>query len=65
MAKYDYKCLNKDCDKYDVIFEVSQYIKEDKLTKCEHCKKDTLNRLITSAPSFTLKGQGWYKNGTY
>lgn len=65
MAKYDYKCLNKDCEKFDIIFEKTQSIKEDKLKTCECCKKDTLERLITSAPSFTLKGQGWYSNGTH
>ena len=63
--KYDYKCLNKDCKKYDIIFEVTQSIKEDKLKTCECCKKDTLERLITKSSGFNLKGQGWYKNGTY
>ena len=63
--KYDYKCLNKECEKFDIVFEITQSIKEDKLKTCEHCKKNTLERLITLTGGFNIKGIGVYKNGTY
>jgi putative FmdB family regulatory protein len=65
MSKYDYKCLNEKCKKFNIIFEVSQSIKEDKLKTCDYCKEDSLERLITGAQKFTLKGYDWYKNGTH
>lgn len=64
MPVYDYKCSNKDCSNFDNIFEVRQSIKEDKLKKCSHCEKDTLEKQITKS-NFVLKGIGVYKNNTY
>lgn len=64
MPLYDYKCLNKDCNNFDKVFEVKQSIKDDKLKKCSCCEKETLEKQITKS-NFVLKGIGVYKNNTY
>lgn len=54
MPLYDYRCSA--CGHIE---EVKQSIKEDKLTVCPQCGKDTYERLIGKT-SFELKGTGYY-----
>lgn len=55
MPIYEYVCQN--CGhKLDVIQKVS----DDPLTDCPECQTSGLTKLI-SAPSFKLKGTGWYE----
>lgn len=56
MPIYEYHC--KSCKK---TFEEVQKISDDPLTECPSCGK-RVKRLISST-SFTLKGEGWYKDG--
>lgn len=48
-------------------FETIQKISDDALTDCPQCGKPELKKMV-SAPSFRLKGGGWYetdfKNGS-
>ena len=55
MPIYDYKCSN--CEHQ---IEVIQKISDDPKTICPKCNKKSLSKLI-SAPSFRLKGSGWYE----
>ena len=55
MPIYDYKC--SDCE-YET--EIIQKFSDEPLKKCVQCGKDSLEKLI-SAPSFRLKGSGWYE----
>ena len=55
MPIYDYKCSN--CGQE---FELIQKFSDKPKTKCPNCEKDTLSKLV-SAPSFRLKGGGWYE----
>lgn len=55
MPIYDYKCSN--CGQE---FELIQKFSDEPKTKCPNCEKDTLSKLV-SAPSFRLKGGGWYE----
>ena len=55
MPIYDYKCSN--CEHQ---IEVIQKISEKPKVTCPECNKKTLKKLI-SAPSFRLKGGGWYE----
>ena len=55
MPIYDYKCSN--CEHQ---IEVIQKISDDPKTICPKCNKESLSKLI-SAPSFRLKGSGWYE----
>ena len=55
MPIYDYKCSN--CD-YKL--EVIQKISDKPKLVCPKCNKKILKKLI-SAPSFRLKGGGWYE----
>ena len=55
MPIYEYHC--EDCEHE---LEVMQKITEDRLTDCPACGKATLVKKI-SAPSFRLKGGGWYE----
>jgi len=57
MPLYDYRC--GECAHE---FEVLQGISDSPLTSCPECKEDTLKKLA-SAPAFTFKGGGWYKDG--
>jgi putative FmdB family regulatory protein len=52
MPIYEYSC--EKCG----VFEITQRITEDALTKCPTCKRK-VQRLISST-SFQLKGGGWY-----
>ena len=55
MPIYDYKCSN--CGQK---FELIQKFSDKPKTTCPNCEKDTLSKLV-SAPSFRLKGGGWYE----
>ena len=55
MPIYDYKC--SECEHQ---IELIQKISDDPKTVCPKCNKKSLNKLI-SAPSFRLKGSGWYE----
>ena len=55
MPIYDYKCL--ECDHK---FEVIQKFSDEPLKKCPECNLNTVSKMV-SAPSFRLKGAGWYE----
>jgi len=55
MPIYDYKC--SECEHQ---IELIQKISDDPKTICPKCNKKSLKKLI-SAPSFRLKGSGWYE----
>ncbi len=57
MPTYDYQC-----QKCDFEFEREQRITEDPIKTCPKCKSRKAKRLL-SAPSFILKGGGWYADG--
>lgn len=52
---YEYEC--SDCNHY---FDELQKMNDDPLLDCPVCNKPKLKRLL-SAPSFRLKGSGWYE----
>lgn len=56
MPTYEYYCPK--CDKK---FEVFQKISEPPLSKCPDCGQE-VKRLVSATP-FSLKGEGWYKDG--
>ena len=55
MPIYEYKCLN--CEHQ---FEVIQRFSDNPVEICPKCKKKKIKKLI-SAPTFRLKGGGWYE----
>jgi putative FmdB family regulatory protein len=55
MPIYEYRCSA--CGH---ALEALQKISDAPLRKCPECKKSSLRRLV-SAPSFRLKGGGWYE----
>ena len=55
MPIYEYAC--KKCDH---LFDVLQKMSDEPLTFCPECGEPGLKKLI-SAPSFRLKGGGWYE----
>jgi len=55
MPIYDYKC--SECDHQ---FEVIQKFSDEPLKKCPECNLNTVSKMV-SAPSFRLKGAGWYE----
>ena len=55
MPIYDYKC--SDCGHQ---IEVIQKFSDEPKTLCAECGKETLKKMV-SAPSFRLKGGGWYE----
>ena len=55
MPIYEYRC--ESCGHY---LDALQKIRDAPLTDCPECEKSALKRLI-SAPSFRLKGGGWYE----
>lgn len=55
MPIYEYQC--RSCDHY---LDALQKLSDSLLTDCPACGKPALRRLI-SAPSFRLKGSGWYE----
>ncbi|MBI2992858.1 MAG: zinc ribbon domain-containing protein [Gammaproteobacteria bacterium] len=54
MPIYEYQC-----DACGRRLEITQRLTEKPLKECPHCRKKKLRKLI-SAPSFQLKGTGWY-----
>lgn len=55
MPIYDYKC--SDCGHQ---IEVIQKFSDEPKTLCVECGNETLKKMV-SAPSFRLKGGGWYE----
>ena len=55
MPIYEYKC-----DACGHVLDALQKIDEEPLKFCPSCSKEALRKLI-SAPSFRLKGSGWYE----
>ena len=55
MPIFDYQC-----SKCDHTFEAIQKISDAVLTDCPECGESTLKKMV-SAPSFRLKGGGWYE----
>ena len=55
MPIYEYKC-----ESCSAVLEKLQKISDAPLRECPECGKQTLVRLV-SAPSFQLKGSGWYE----
>ena len=55
MPIYEYAC--KSCEH---VFDVLQKMTDDPLTYCPECGAPELRKLV-SAPSFRLKGGGWYE----
>jgi putative FmdB family regulatory protein len=55
MPIYDYKC--SDCEHQ---IEVIQKLSDEPKTLCPNCNKESLYKMV-SAPSFRLKGGGWYE----
>jgi len=60
VPKYDYFC--DDCQKAT---EITQKITEDEIKNCPKCNSEKFRKIITTAPSFTLNGSGWFKSGGY
>lgn len=56
MPVYEYEC--KECEK---VFEVSQKIADEPLSKCPECQAPV--KKLMSMSSFQLKGGGWYADG--
>ncbi len=54
MPIYEYKCTK--CNKQ---FDLLQKMSAPPIAQCPDCITDTAHRLV-SAPSFQLKGDGWY-----
>lgn len=55
MPIYEYECTN--CDHN---FDELQKMSAEHLVDCPSCNEPNLSRLV-SAPSFRLKGGGWYE----
>ena len=55
MPIYEYKCSN--CEHQ---FEVIQRFSDNPVESCPECNKKSVKKLV-SAPSFRLKGAGWYE----
>ena len=55
MPIYDYKCSN--CEHQ---FELIQKFSDQSAEICPQCNKKSQSKLV-SAPSFRLKGGGWYE----
>ena len=55
MPIYEYKCSN--CEHQ---FEVIQRFSDNPVESCPACNRKTVKKLV-SAPSFRLKGGGWYE----
>ena len=55
MPIYEYKC-----SKCEHQFEVIQRFSDNPIQICPECNKKSVQKLV-SAPSFRLKGGGWYE----
>lgn len=56
MPTYSYQC--KHCGH---VLEAFQKMSDASLTDCPACSTAALEKMLFSAPSFKLKGGGWYK----
>lgn len=56
MPLFDYVCQSCSHE-----FEALQGINDDALSTCPDCGKEKLQKKV-SAPAFTFKGGGWYKD---
>jgi putative FmdB family regulatory protein len=54
---YTYKC-----EKCEREFDETQSVTDLPLTQCEKCSGQ-VSRIISSPPTFVLKGSGWAKDG--
>lgn len=64
MPTYTYKCFNKE-QKCNHEFEIKQSMKDDKLTHCDKCNSETLERVLQPT-QVIYKSNGWFsKNGSY
>lgn len=61
MATYTYACTNKECEVHDLVWEVKQSMKDDALTTCPECGKETLKKIISSGGGFRIGGLGVQK----
>ena len=55
MPIYEYKC-----SKCEYQFEVIQRFSDNPVESCPECNEKSVKKLV-SAPSFRLKGGGWYE----
>ena len=55
MPIYEYKC-----DACGHVLDALQKVNDEPLKFCPSCSEESLRKLI-SAPSFRLKGSGWYE----
>lgn len=55
MPIYEYFC--KECEQQ---MDIMQKMSDPKLTHCPNCNSTSFDKLV-SAPSFKLKGTGWYE----
>ena len=55
MPIYEYKC-----SKCEHQFEIIQRFSENPVESCPACNRKAVKKLV-SAPSFRLKGAGWYE----
>ena len=55
MPIYEYKC-----SKCEHQFEIIQRFSDNPLVSCPECGQKSIKKLV-SAPSFRLKGGGWYE----
>lgn len=56
MPEYDYVCENPECPDYLRVFGIVQYMHEEKWTRCEKCRAETLRRLIGKGSHVTIVG---------
>ena len=59
---YDVQCDNLFCDEFANPKEV--LVKDVTKVTCEECSH-TMKRVYTKTPTFNLKGEGFYKEGTF
>lgn len=56
MPTYKYQCTKEECKH---TYEIRQSIKDNALTKCPICNKESLVKVLY-APMVTFKGNGWF-----
>ncbi len=55
MPTYEYKC-----DQCDYEFEKFQSMKDDPVTVCPQCHRETVRRIISGGSGLLFKGSGFY-----
>lgn len=64
MARYQFQCINKDCEKFEVafteMFPMADVGKIELYPKCECCGHTT-EKIFAPNGNFALKGWGWFK----